>query len=116
MNDPEASNVFAAVDGRTDTELPDWYRRTNPDDDPTSFAAAVRDLSQAVETTVAYQNPYPDEWVETERFNALVEPNRARSQAREADAESDPLFLHSNRQLRDHQLGRCLRPAGGGPP
>ena len=38
-------------------------------------------ISQAVETTVAYQNPYTDEWVETERFNALVEPSRAREQA-----------------------------------
>jgi hypothetical protein len=92
MKDPESSTVFAGVDGRTDTELPDWYRQKKTVDDPESFAEAVRDLPQAVETTVAYQNPYTDEWVETERFNALVEPNRARTQAREKDADTDSLF------------------------
>jgi hypothetical protein len=92
MNDPESTTVFAGVDRRTDTELPDWYRRTKPDDDPTSFAAAVRDLPQAVETTVAYQNPYTDEWVETARLNAFVEPSRARLRGREAGAEPEPLF------------------------
>ena len=30
--------------------------------------------------------------METERFNALVEPSRARSQAQEAADETDPLF------------------------
>ena len=92
MKDPESSAVFAGVDGRTDTELPDRYRQKKPVDDPESFAEAVRDLPQAVETTVAYQNPYTDEWVETERFNALVEPSRARTQAREEDADTDSLF------------------------
>ncbi|TKX37849.1 hypothetical protein EXE52_14090 [Halorubrum sp. CGM4_25_10-8A] len=57
-----------------------------------SFAEAIRDLPQAVESTVAYKNPYTDEWVETERFNAIVEPSRAREQAREEDAETDSLF------------------------
>jgi hypothetical protein len=92
MKDPESSTVFAGVDGRTDTELPDWYRQKKTVDDPESFAEAVRDLPQAVETTVAYQNPYTDEWVETERFNALVEPARARDQATESELETDPLF------------------------
>ena len=63
MKDPESITVFAGVDGRTDTELPDWYRRKKTVDEPNSFAEAVRDLPQAVETTVAYQNPYTDEWV-----------------------------------------------------
>nr|WP_217900849.1 hypothetical protein [Halorubrum ezzemoulense] len=57
-----------------------------------SFSAAVRELPQAVDTAVAYRNPHTDEWVETERFNALVEPSRAREQAREEDAETDSLF------------------------
>ena len=92
MKDPETSTVFAGVDGRTDTELPEWYRQKKTVDDPESFAEAVRDLPQAVETTVAYQNPYTDEWVETERFNALVEPGRARDQATESEPETDPLF------------------------
>lgn len=92
MKDPEARTIFAGVDGRTDTELPEWYREQHGDADPVTFAEAIRDLPQAVETTVAYQNPFTDEWVETERFNALVEPSRARSQARDEDAEADPLF------------------------
>nr|WP_206425163.1 hypothetical protein [Halosimplex salinum] len=92
MKDPESRTIFAGVDGRTDTELPEWYRERHRDADTVTFAEAVRDLPQAVETTVAYQNPYTDEWVETERFNALVEPSRARSQGREAEAGTDPLF------------------------
>jgi hypothetical protein len=89
MKDPESRTIFAGVDGRTDTELPEWYRQRHGDEDLVSFAEAIRDLPQAVETTVAYQNPYTDEWVETERFNALVEPSRARSQGREACPETD---------------------------
>jgi len=92
MKDPESRTFFAGVDGRTDTELPEWYRQRHESDDLVSFAEAIRDLPQAVETTVAYQNPYTDEWVETERFNALVEPSRAQEQAREGDAQTDPLF------------------------
>lgn len=92
MKDPEARTSFAGVDGRTDTELPEWYRERHGDAEPVTFAEAIRSLPQAVETTVAYQNPYTDEWVETERFNALVEPSRARAQGREEDAKTDPLF------------------------
>jgi len=92
MKDPESRTVFAGVDGRTDTELPDWYRRKKPVDEPKSFAETMRDLPQAVETTVAYRNPYSDEWVETERFNALVEPTRARDHATDDEPDTDPLF------------------------
>jgi len=92
MKDPESRTVFAGVDGRTDTELPDWYRRKKPVDEPKSFAEVVRDLPQAVETTVAYQNPYSNEWVETERFNAIVEPTRARDHATDDESDADPLF------------------------
>ena len=92
MKDPESRTVFAGVDGRTDTELPDWYRRKKTVDEPKSFAEAIRDLPQAVETTVAYRNPYSDEWVETDRFNALVEPTRARDHAIDDEPDTDPLF------------------------
>ncbi len=92
MKDPESRTVFAGVDGRTDTELPDWYRRKKTVDEPKSFAETIRDLPQAVETTVAYRNPYSDEWVETERFNALVEPTRARDHATDDEPDADPLF------------------------
>ncbi|WP_435185498.1 hypothetical protein [Halobellus sp. EA9] len=92
MKDPESRTVFAGVDGRTDTELPDWYRRKKTIDEPKSFAETIRDLPQTVETTVAYRNPYSDEWVETERFNALVEPTRARDHATDDEPDADPLF------------------------
>jgi len=45
---------------------------------------------QAVESAVAFQNPYSGEWVSTERFNAIVEPERLAAQAQ--DGETDPLF------------------------
>ena len=92
MKDPESRTIFAGVDGSTDTELPEWYRQRHESDDLVSFAEAIRDLPQAIESTVAYKNPYTNEWVETERFNALVEPSRAREQARDEDAETDSLF------------------------
>ncbi|WP_096396423.1 hypothetical protein [Halorubrum trapanicum] len=92
MKDPESRTIFAGVDGRTDTELPEWYRQRRGSADTVTFAEAIRELPQAVETTVAYQNPYTDEWVETERFNALVEPSRAQEQATEGEAETDSLF------------------------
>ena len=53
MKDPESRTIFAGVDGRTDTELPEWYRQRYEGDDAVSFAEAIRDLPQAVETTVA---------------------------------------------------------------
>ena len=92
MKDPESRTVLAGVDGRTDTELPDWYCRKKTVDEARSFAEAVRDLPQAVETTVAYQNPYTDEWVETDRFNAIVEPTRVREHATDDEPDVDPLF------------------------
>ena len=92
MKDPESRTIFAGVDGRTDTELPEWYRDRHGDADSVTFAEAIRDLPQAVETTVAYRNPYSDEWVETDRFNALVEPTRARDHAIDDEPDTDPLF------------------------
>jgi len=92
MKDPEARTIFAGVDGRTDTELPEWHRERYGGANPVTFAEAIRALPQAAETTVAYQNPYTDQWVETERFNALVESSRARSQAQGDDAETESLF------------------------
>ena len=57
MKDPEARTTFAGVDERTDTELPEWYRQRHGGDNPVTFAEAIRDLPQAVETTVAYPAP-----------------------------------------------------------
>jgi hypothetical protein len=91
MKDPETATVFAGLDGRTDTELPEWYADQHGDPDPVSFSAAIRDLPQAIDTAVAYRNPYTDEWVETERFNAIVEPSRLQAEA-DGDAETESLF------------------------
>jgi len=91
MKSPETSTVFAGVDARTDTNLPEWYEARQNTEDVTTFAEAIRNLPQATETTVGYENPYTGEWVETERFNAVVEPNRLIEQAND-NADSDPLF------------------------
>jgi hypothetical protein len=91
MTDPTTTTVFAGVDGRTDTDLPAWYARRKSDPDPVSFAEAIRALPRAVETEVAYTNPYSDEWIPTDRFTALVDPNRLRTQAAE-ETDTDPLF------------------------
>ncbi|MFC7074632.1 hypothetical protein ACFQJ7_11180 [Halovenus rubra] len=91
MKDPETATVFAGLDGRTDTELPSWYADRKEKIQPVSFSKAVRDLPQAVDTKVAYRNPYTDEWVETDRFNAIVEPSRLQAEA-DGNAETESLF------------------------
>nr|WP_232819728.1 hypothetical protein [Haloprofundus halophilus] len=91
MRTPETTTVFAGVDGRTDFELPAWYARETTIDNPVSFAEAIRNLPRAITSDVAYKNPYTDEWVQTERHNAIVEPTRLASQASD-ETPSDPLF------------------------
>jgi len=91
MKDPETTTVFAGLDGRTDTELPEWYAEQHVGPEPVSFSAAIRELPQAVDTAVAYRNPYTDEWVETKRFNAIVEPSRLQAEA-DGDGETESLF------------------------
>jgi len=91
MKDPETATVFAGLDGRTDTELPEWYAEQHASPDPVSFSEAIRNLPQAVDTAVAYRNPYSDEWVKTERFNAIVEPSRLQAEA-DGDTEAESLF------------------------
>jgi hypothetical protein len=82
MKEPDSSTIFAGLDGRSDAQLPEWYKRnTNTNGgESVSFAEAIRALPQAIDTTVAYKNPYTSEWVETERFSAIVEPSRLRMQ------------------------------------
>ncbi|QKY18658.1 hypothetical protein [Halorubrum sp. CBA1229] len=91
MKDPEEATVFAGLDGRTETELPEWYAEQYGGLEPISFSEAIRNLPQAVDTAVAYRNPYTDEWVETERFNAIVEPSRLQAEA-DGDTEAESLF------------------------
>jgi hypothetical protein len=89
MDDPDQRLVFSGVDDRTDATLPAWYERMHPEAEPISFAEAVRRLPRATETTVAYKNPYTDEWVATERFNAIVEPRRLARQADHRQPSTD---------------------------
>ena len=91
MKDPETRTVFAGVDGRAEAQLPDWYANKRDVDELVSFAEAIRDLPRATDATVAYRNPHTDEWVETDRFNAIVEPSRLREQAL-GDEDVEPLF------------------------
>ena len=91
MKAPETTTVFAGVDARTEMDLPEWYEDRSSTDETTTFAEAIRELPRATETTVAYKNPHTDEWVETDRHNAVVEPDRLIAQASD-EQEADPLF------------------------
>jgi len=75
MDDAETT-TFAGFDGRTDTDLPTWFEQLHDVPETVPFTRAIRQLPRAMETTVAFKNPYTDEWVDTDRFNALVEPER----------------------------------------
>jgi hypothetical protein len=90
MKPAETSLTFAGLDGRTNARLPEWYAAATDTTEWCSFAEAIRQLPRAVETRVAFQNLYTDEWVETERFNALVEPSRLIDHGDEEAV--DPLF------------------------
>nr|WP_241966874.1 hypothetical protein [Haloplanus aerogenes] len=79
------------MDGRTRTAFPAWYAQRHSDADPVSFAEAIRALPRAVDTKIAYNNPYTDEWIPTDRFNAIVDPERLERQAA-GDTDTDPLF------------------------
>jgi hypothetical protein len=84
--------VFAGVDARTDTELPAWYKARQETADVTTFAEAIRNLPRATEANVGYKNPYTGEWAETDRFNALVDPERLVGMATDRSETVDPLF------------------------
>ena len=91
MTNPETTTVFAGVDGRSNARLPTWYAERNSVTEWVPFAEAIRTLPRAVETRVAYHNPYTEEWIRTERFNAIADPQRLQQQASGAD-DVDPLF------------------------
>jgi hypothetical protein len=93
MQDPACRTVFAGIDSRTDSDLPAWYaEHVDDSEEVVSFSSAIRDLPRATATEVAYRNPVTDEWVQTERFNAVVEPSRLQEQARGDGEDVDPLF------------------------
>jgi hypothetical protein len=89
MHETDTTSCFAGCDGRTASELPTWFASEHNTTDVTTFAAAIRTLPRATQTEIAYRNPYTDEWVETERFNAVVEPERLANDGNDIEA---PLF------------------------
>lgn len=91
MKDPKSQTVFAGVDGLAEAQLPNWHAEERPDDNPLSFAEAIRSLPRASEATVAYRNPHTGEWIKTDRFNAIVEPSRLHDQAL-GDNDVEPLL------------------------
>jgi hypothetical protein len=92
MQTPETATVFAGIDARTDSNLPEWYAAEENVETVTTFADAIRSLPQAREASIAYENSYTGEWVETERFNAIVEPDRLAEEANGDEPSADPLF------------------------
>ena len=86
MNDAETTTAFAGLDGRTDRELPTWFAAEHDDPETIPFARAIRQLPRATETDVAFKNPYSGEWVSTDRFNALVEPERLMTESDDEQA------------------------------
>lgn len=78
MRDSESRTVFAGVDRRADAQVPDWYADKPCVDNSVSFAEAIQSLPRASEATVAYRIPHTDEWIETDRCNAIVEPSPRR--------------------------------------
>ena len=93
MKLPNCNTLFAGVDARSNSSLPTWFESRLEYNEVVPFAEAIRALPQATETSVAYENPYTGEWIETNRHNAIVEPERLIEQANEVEDEStDPLF------------------------
>ncbi len=86
MRNPDQRTVFAGVDARSEAQLPAWYASYHQERNPVTFAEAIRQLPTATDANVAFYNPFVDDWVETERFSAVVEPARLR------DSDEDPLF------------------------
>lgn len=73
---------FAGLNGQSDPEAPEvWKSRYGLDDDDFENLPKFNDLYHqlpiAVETEAAWKNPWTQEWEETNRFNALVDPDKA---------------------------------------
>jgi hypothetical protein len=43
MSGAEQTTVIAALDGRCEASLPDWFAAQHPDAEPVTFTGAVRD-------------------------------------------------------------------------
>ena len=84
---------FAGLNGRSDPEVPNAFIEKYGIDDPDAlprFNEVYHSLPIATESTAGYKNPWTGEWVETERFNALVDPDKM--ERAEFDDSVDPLW------------------------
>lgn len=86
---------FAGLNGQSDPSVPDAFKEKyglSDDDvaDLPTFNTVYHDLPIATETTAGYRNPLTQEWVETERFNALIDPDKM--ERAEFDDSVDPLW------------------------
>ena len=54
MKDPESRIIFAGVDRRTDTELPELYRQRRGNAEIVTFAEAIRELPQSLSGSRVY--------------------------------------------------------------
>lgn len=86
---------FAGLNGQSDPTVPDAFLTKygiEPHEVPRlpTFSEVYHNLPIATETTAGYRNPWTQEWVETERFNALVDPDKLERAAVTDDV--DPLW------------------------
>jgi len=84
---------FAGLNGQSTPDVPDAFIDKYGIEDPGAlprFNQVYHSLPIATDTTAGYKNPFTGEWVETERFNALVDPDKM--ERAEFDETVDPLW------------------------
>lgn len=86
---------FAGLNGQSDPDVPDAFKEKYGIEDSDvadlpSFNEVYHDLPIATTTTAGYRNPLTQEWVETDRFNALIDPDKM--ERAEFDDSIDPLW------------------------
>lgn len=92
MKAPETTIVFAGVNAWTDTDLPEWYQACQDAAEVTMVAEAICDLPRVTETSVITRTHTRASGLETDRFSAIVEPDRLIDQVGDEDETDDPLF------------------------
>lgn len=86
---------FAGLNGQSNPDVPDAFLtkygiEAHEVSSLPTFSEVYHNLPIATETVAGYRNPWTQEWVETERFNALVDPDKL--ERAEVDEDIDPLW------------------------
>lgn len=95
--------AFVGLNGRTgqDVDVPDHFVGAHRDDlreNRRTFSQMYHELPRSYKTEVAYRNPQTGEWIETERFEALYNPDTLDlwdawdEENRQENEEYDPLW------------------------